>query len=624
MVHLLNILRHGLFCLLAGSVLIDLSLIGFAAGVVSIFYASDRAMAMLGLSAICLMIGALVGCLGMLMSLAVPDSSARLKVGVAVLCELGGVVTQLAGGPFLLRQILFVLGWLMFLKFLESVADSVNSDRSNDAIRAIFYVAGFNTFIVWMILIAWPMIGALVFIGIWLLDACLYGYLLYSLVADLGVYIENVRSGRIDPTAKGKAGPTLFNRVSSVAAPPAEEPTGPAPEGWKVCRIPKSMPPLHTAVKDGDHNKITAELRGGADLHEKAKNDLTPLHIATIGGVMDLVDRLIRDGARVDEPAAHGLTALFMAVQACHLNLVGFLVSKGARLEHANQEGFTPLHWACCAPHERLKGSARVKMVETLLARGASLEAVDRAGRTPRALAEAQGLKTVVHAIDRFLGVAPVSAASPHPQVMVPVAQEEAPPPKPRFQLEGAEMATLPEELPALHSAAKLGDTDKVNWHLQSGAKVDSKASNGLTALHIAAISGVMAVADMLLKRGALVDETSDGGLTALYFAIQANNVGMVGLLLTRKANINHQNEQGRTPLHWACALSTPKLDGQARTKMAQLLLSKGADLEIVDQGGKTPRALAQTAGNLDVVTAIDRYMAPDSPAARSAEDDDD
>ena len=98
----------------------------------------------------------------------------------------------------------------------------------------------------------------------------------------------------------------------------------------------------------------------------------------------------------------------------------------------------------------------------------------------------------------------------------------------------------------------------------------------------------------------------------------------MVGLLLTRKANINHQNQQGRTPLHWACALSTPKLDGQARTKMAQLLLSKGADLELVDQGGKTPRALAQTAGNLDVVTAIDRFMAPESPIAGHAEDDDD
>lgn len=618
MVHLLNILRHGLFCLLAGSVLIDLCLLCFAGGAVVISWGQfERAGAIFISGGICLMLGALVGCIGMLLSLAVPDASARAKVGLAIFLNICGVACQVGDVSLLASRILCALGWLMFLKFLESVADSVNSQRANDAIRAIFYVAGFNTFIVWMILIAWPLVGMLIFIAIWLLDTCLYGYVLYSLVADLGTYIEGISSGRIDPTARSGSSATLFNRVSTIAAPPAEEPKGPPPDGWKVCRIPKTLPPLLEAVKEGDNNKITAELQRGANLHEKAKNDLTALHIAVIAGVMDVVDRLLRDGARVNEPAANGLTPLFMAVQAGHINLVGFLVSKGAKLDQANEMGLTPLHWACCAPHERMKGSARVKMVEALIARGARLDARDESGRTPRDVAEANGLKTVVNAIDRHLGVGP---SMHHP--------DAAPAEEPErlisgFQLEGSELWKVSGELPALHAAAKLGDGEKVNWQLQSGAQVNSKAQNGLTPLHIASISGVMAVADLLLRRGANVNEPSDGGLTPIYYAIQHNNVGMVGLLMSRGANLRHQNDQGRTPLHWACAVPSPKLDGQVRVKLVQTLLSKNADLNARDKDGRTPRELAQLAQNLDVVSAIDRHLAPAAPAARDDDDDD-
>lgn len=612
MVHLLNILRHGLFCLLAGSVLIDLALVGFGGGLVS---ASLKTIVYSGFT---LMLGAMVGCIGMLMSLAVPDKSARAKVGLSIFFEIAGVACQVFDVSFIASRVCFALGWLMFLKFLEAVADSINSQKANDAIRAIFYVAGLNTFVVWLILIAWPLVGMLIFIGIWLLDVCLYGYLLFTLVTELGYYIEDIKAGNIDPSALSgnKAKPTLFNRVSSVAAPPAEEPTGPPPDGWKVCRIPKNLSPLLEAVREGENNKITAALKQGADLHEKGKNDLTPLHIAVIGGVMDVVDRLVRDGARVNEPAEHGLTPLFMAVQAGHINLVGFLISKGARLEQANEAGLTPLHWACCAPHERMKGSARVKMVETLISRGARLDARDEKGRTPRDLAEANGLKMVTSAIDRHLGVG-ASA----------VQIQEAPQDEPEglvsgFRLEGADLWKVSGELPALHTAAKLGDGEKVNWQLASGGQVNSKAQNGLTALHIASISGVMAVADLLLKKGANVNEPSDGGLSPIYYAIQHNNAGLVGLLLTRGASLRHQNEQGRTPLHWACAVPSPKLDGQVRVKLVQMLLSKNADLNAKDQDGRTPRDLAQLAGNMDVVSAIDRHLAPSAPVRHDDDDD--
>lgn len=184
--------------------------------------------------------------------------------------------------------------------------------------------------------------------------------------------------------------------------------------------------------------------------------------------------------------------------------------------------------------------------------------------------------------------------------------EEEAPPKpaRPTFQMEWTGLVNLPADLPGPHEATRVGDAEKVAAMLRPG-KVDVKGPGGLTPLHVAAISGVMQVADMLLKKGANIDDACDGGLTALYFAIQSNNGNLVGLLLQRGANLNARNEQGRTPLHWACAAPSERLEGQARVRMVQMLLSKGADPEAQDNDGCTPAQLAEKAGHDDVASAF-------------------
>lgn len=185
--------------------------------------------------------------------------------------------------------------------------------------------------------------------------------------------------------------------------------------------------------------------------------------------------------------------------------------------------------------------------------------------------------------------------------------EEDAPPAKPArpdFQMEWSGLIHLPPDLSGPHEATRVGDTEKVAAMLRPG-KADVKGPHGMTPLHVAAISGVMQVADMLLKKGANVDDACDGGLTALYFAIQNNNNNLVGLLLMRGASLSTQNEQGRTPLHWACAVTSDRLEGQARVRMVQMLLSKGADPNAQDNEGCTPAQLAEKAGHDDVVAAL-------------------
>ncbi len=167
----------------------------------------------------------------------------------------------------------------------------------------------------------------------------------------------------------------------------------------------------------------------------------------------------------------------------------------------------------------------------------------------------------------------------------------------PPFEMAGSELVKLPADLSGIHEATRVGDAEKVMSMLRP-AKPDPKGPNGLTPLHVASISGVMQVADLLLKKGANVDETCDGGLTAIYFAIQNNNANLVGLLLQRGASLRHANDQGRTPLHWACAVPSDRLEGQARSRMVQLLLSRGADRTALDEDGKTAFDLAVAAGH--------------------------
>ena len=206
-------------------------------------------------------------------------------------------------------------------------------------------------------------------------------------------------------------------------------------------------------------------------------------------------------------------------------------------------------------------------------------------------------------------GLTPLPGAAPAAQDFGHF--EEAAPAMPAFEMEGSQMYDIGGELPPLHEATRLGDSEKVSYYLQAPAALHSKASHGISALHIASISGVMAVADLLLKRGVDVDEVSDGGLTALYYAIQFNNGNLVGLLLARGARLDHRNAQERTPLHWAAAVPTDKLVGQARVKMVQLLLSKGADPEARDNTQRTAAELALAAGHQDVADAISRFLTP-------------
>lgn len=104
----------------------------------------------------------------------------------------------------------------------------------------------------------------------------------------------------------------------------------------------------------------------------------TPLYYAASFGLIDTVKDILQDPeVDLDAPGSRfGGTALHAAVLREHIEVMGLLLAAGANPNQADWNKVTPLHSAA------LYGSEQV--IRVLLDHGASVEAMDTEGRTPR------------------------------------------------------------------------------------------------------------------------------------------------------------------------------------------------------------------------------------------------
>ncbi|KYQ88870.1 ankyrin repeat-containing protein [Tieghemostelium lacteum] len=110
--------------------------------------------------------------------------------------------------------------------------------------------------------------------------------------------------------------------------------------------------------------------------------------------------------------------------------------------------------------------------------------------------------------------------------------------------------------------------------------------SNQLPKLHEAVLSGDYNDVLKLLENGICkLDDEDFGGLQALHFASRIGDIKIAQLLLSKGSNINAENNFGSTPLHEAVR--------RGEVDMVKFLISAGADLSIGDIDSNTPLHLA-------------------------------
>ena len=173
-----------------------------------------------------------------------------------------------------------------------------------------------------------------------------------------------------------------------------------------------------------------------------------------------------------------------------------------------------------------------------------------------------------------------------------------------------------------LHKAAALGDIVAVDACLAQGANPNRLDGHGAPALYDAARFGLLVVVERLIRAGANVDLASSmDGFTPLMAAASEGQIEAVHLLLDRGAAVGARDQlTGTTALHWAVFASRPSeirsyrtLSGphdtyyvpQKDAPLIDLLLARGAPVNVADKEGETPLHRAVIFGALPATKAL-------------------
>jgi len=165
--------------------------------------------------------------------------------------------------------------------------------------------------------------------------------------------------------------------------------------------------------------------------------------------------------------------------------------------------------------------------------------------------------------------------------------------------------------------AAEVANTEILKLLLDAGADADSPNADGMTALMAVARTGNIDAAKLLLDHGATIDaRESFGGQTALMWAAARRHPPMIELLVERGADIDarsaardyqrHITAEGR-PKSLDSGGFTPLLYAARENCMecVDVLLAKGADIDLADPDGVSPLHLAIMNANWDLAKKL-------------------
>uniref|UniRef100_A0A670K3F7 Ankyrin repeat domain-containing protein 17 n=1 Tax=Podarcis muralis TaxID=64176 RepID=A0A670K3F7_PODMU len=370
---------------------------------------------------------------------------------------------------------------------------------------------------------------------------------------------------------------TLDDIMAGVIATSASQPQTPAPS---PIISPSAMLPVYPAID------IDAQTESNHD---------TALTLACAGGHEELVQTLLERGANIEHRDKKGFTPLILAATAGHVGVVEILLDNGADIEaQSERTKDTPLSLAC--------SGGRQEVVELLLARGANKEHRNVSDYTPLSLAASGGYVNIIKILlnagaeinsrtGSKLGISPLMLAAMNGHTAAVKLLLDM----------GSDINAQIEtnRNTALTLACFQGRTEVVSLLLDRKANVEHRAKTGLTPLMEAASGGYAEVGRVLLDKGADVNAppVPSSRDTALTIAADKGHYKFCELLISRGAHIDVRNKKGNTPL-WLAA-------NGGHLDVVQLLVQAGADVDAADNRKITPLMAAFRKGHVKVV----RYL---------------
>ncbi|XP_069486906.1 ankyrin repeat domain-containing protein 17 isoform X16 [Ambystoma mexicanum] len=369
----------------------------------------------------------------------------------------------------------------------------------------------------------------------------------------------------------------MSNTPPHSIATPISQPQTPTPS---PIISPSAMLPIYPAID------IDAQTESNHD---------TALTLACAGGHEELVQTLLERGANIEHRDKKGFTPLILAATAGHVGVVEILLDNGADIEaQSERTKDTPLSLAC--------SGGRQEVVELLLARGANKEHRNVSDYTPLSLAASGGYVNIIKILlnagaeinsrtGSKLGISPLMLAAMNGHTAAVKLLLDM----------GSDINAQIEtnRNTALTLACFQGRTEVVSLLLDRKANVEHRAKTGLTPLMEAASGGYAEVGRVLLDKGADVNAppVPSSRDTALTIAADKGHYKFCELLISRGAHIDVRNKKGNTPL-WLAA-------NGGHLDVVQLLVQAGADVDAADNRKITPLMAAFRKGHVKVV----RYL---------------
>ena len=395
--------------------------------------------------------------------------------------------------------------------------------------------------------------------------------------------------------------------------------------------------PLFLACVNGNAAMVRRLLDAGADANAVDPGGESALMTAARTGSPDVLRVLIARGARVDarEPE-YQQTALMIAVREDHLTAIDILLAAGASPNDQTRKGPVPAFVPPCkgtgcgsegvginrgglpdrGRRAEVKGGltpllyaardGRAGAAQRLIDAGADVELADGNGIRPLLMAVLNNNLEVARLLlskganvngDDFWGRTPLWAAVEYRNLDMNNNDQDSPtdngvdrPPILEFikalLAAGANVNARTRELPPsrrwLYSlndvswvdftgqtpflrAALSGDTTTMRLLLEHGADPNLPTLAGTTPLMAAAgVNWVVAqtytespqalidAVTLCLELGADVNAANSMGLTALLGAVNRGSNDIIELLVARGARLDVQDKEGRTPMRWA------------------------------------------------------------------------
>ena len=262
---------------------------------------------------------------------------------------------------------------------------------------------------------------------------------------------------------------------------------------------------------------------------------------------VEIVEQLLQMKADPNSTDKKGVSALMHAVKSENKKIVQLLVLNGADVNKQTKDGKTALILAAAN-----KGA---KILQFLCRRGAKVNLAAVNGLTPLMEASECGK---VDSVDVLLQWSvSIDAAKPDTGET------------------------------ALMLASFKGNDGVVSLLCQKGASVDAKSKDGKTALFYAALGGQVETMKILLGKGAKIDSVDVMGLTPLWYTRIQSKSEALEFLVENGADLNHKAPDGRN------ILMQIEKDDRSAEASTKYLISKGADVNAVDNYGNSPLIIA-------------------------------